>query len=229
MKRTLKLVLVTLLVSTMLSGCTIISGLLGGDGLDPELIVLEELNSSYLNQHSQNYMDSFIEPMTEEELEEFYMSNVESEAAWLASYFGVDYTYLDEDTASRLIAATEALYQKIKFEVISSEKTGDDYIVTVAVEPIDIITKTFTEEMFNEYAAAALNDAEMLAMDDTAFSSRVVNDMLDVLDAAMPELGYVEAIEVEIGIDVSDEGYEVSFDDIEDGFHQYIIEYNFDI
>ncbi len=228
-KTTLKIALVTLAVSLMLSGCSIISGLLGGDGLDPEFIVLEELNSSYLNQHSQTYIDSFADPVTEEELEEFYLYNVDNEAKWLATYFGVDHTYLDDDTYSRLFDAADALYQKIKFEVVSSEKEADDYVVTVLVSPIDIITKTFTEDFFNEYAEAALNDEEMLAMDDVAFSSKVVNDMLDILEEVMPELDYLEPISVEIGIDISDTAYEVIQNDILEGFHQYTIDYDFDM
>ncbi len=222
-KTTLKLALVTLLVATMLSGCSIISGLLGGDSLDPELIVDEELQSFYFNEHSENYINSFVDVVTLEDLENRYYENIAAEAQYIAGHFGIDVEFISDETSLRLIELTEKLSSNIKYEITGSESTGDDYVVTVSVEPILTMTSTFTEEYFDEYAVAVSNDAEMLAMDEATLSDTIMNDFLDVLDEALNAVEYGDAVEVEIDIDVSDDGYEVKYD----AFHMSTIEYSF--
>ncbi len=178
----------------LLNGCSF--------GMDAAKYTELELNSVYLNDHDQEYRNMF-ETTDIEEFETIYYDGVNLEVEFLAEYTGTYYEELTDETINRAVDIYDEIYSHSKFQV---EATDDQSIVKVTISPIDIITKTVTDESVN-----AIYD-QVLTMNytDTELENAYFNSILDLIEQELDNIGYLEDVELNVTVDFVSSYYEIS-------------------
>lgn len=134
------IVLLAAIVSLFsLTGCNILAALSGAADFDAALYIKGNLESMYLGQFDDDYLD--IVDATKEDLEESHLYNVEYEYyEYFSKYFSVATDYISDETNQKGIDLVKEIYSHSRFKVDSSTKAQDgSFNVTVTISPITII------------------------------------------------------------------------------------------
>lgn len=178
-------------LAVMLTAC--------GGGLsegDVATYVQGELDCTYKGQYSQEYLD-LVEGMTEESARQQYEDNAQAEAQRLLSYLDV-YSPTDQvnERAAQLV---KDIYASAQYTVGEGNKLqGGDFAVEVTLSPIELFhlipDETYSQvwtEICEEngttpdLAITSLSDAEYQVLDE-----QYANQMMDQLEAVLPQLTY---------------------------------------
>lgn len=152
---------------------------------------------------------------TQEEAEEVYQSQVDYVKELICYQYAVEIDYVSEKTLDGYEALAKDIMAKVKYTVDPAEKSGDSYHITVNCEPIDLwdITYDTVEEFYNgEFGDRynAVTTEEELAELEEEYAVEV----LDIVTAALPEMGYGDVQTKIVEITVDEDGmYGISDDD----------------
>ena len=187
----------------------------GGDVTPEEAMayVKGELDSSYLGQYNEDYLE-LMDLTAEEAEEQNYVWNTEAEADIMMEAFEM---YPSEETTTKMVELVKEIYSHSKYEVQSATKGEDgSYLVTVSIEPIDILVQ-YTDNydlppVWSEACAAhgvtaqeqidAMSDAEYEALEQT-----YADAIIEGIQGLMPNLGYEPAQSVVIQLKLEDNVY----------------------
>ncbi len=192
----------------LLNGCSF--------GMDAVTYTELELKSVYLNEHDKDYRDLY-ESNDIEKFEAIYYDGVNLEVEFLAEYTETYYEELTDETLSRAVDIYDEIYSHSKFKV---EATDDQNIVKVTISPIDIITKTVTEENVN----AIYDQLLLMSYTNTQLENAYFNGILDLIEKELDNIGYLEEVELNINVDFVNSYYEISEEEFTN-IDTYIIGY----
>lgn len=198
-------------------------------------LVKWDLDSVYLNQHDEKYLEMC--GLTKEEAEENYVLGVEYEASFFAYYWGitdevnVTYTDLEEELQNSIYEICDTLSKSAKYEVKSSAKQEDGtYSVKVTVEPIDVMERAYglydSDEAVNAFFAKTENvDYETISDEEyLALCNEYGYIIVDLVKGLIPDLGYLEAKSLNIQVEEIDNLWTLNEDDMA-SFNEYYISY----
>ena len=159
---------------------------------DATVYVQGVLDSTYLGQVSQEYVD-VVEDMTEEDAQQDYADNLEIEADYMLSFLAVDMP--TEAVTQRARELVGEIYSHAKYPVAQApELSTGDVAVEVTVSPIEImpqITETFMQETWyavqDEYG---ITTEEQLDAQYQELDEAYANALLDQLESLIPQITY---------------------------------------
>ncbi len=193
MKKSGKVLLLTLAIilafSLMLSGCgkeepsdfakTHVQGLLDG---------------MYKGQYNKDLGE--VSDVTKEDIEDMYELNIELEAEWFVDYFELADLFEVGEVSEESMDSIEEFYKKVyakaKYEVHSSVKQDENYLIDVDVYPIDIIEKFHEEDsdkLFDDFLAR-IEAGEFDELSDEEVNDEFIKSMLEMLEARIEKIGY---------------------------------------
>lgn len=173
------------------------------------------LNNVYYGD-SEGYRE-FVD-ISEEEAKQEYERGLQVETDFLLSTFGVE--NISEETHRQFDDFYRDVYQKAKFKVSLKEKLEDGYKVEVVISPIDIIAKT-RDDADNAFDTALDQGADS----EAELHERIAKAVLQVLDSAKDDYGYLEDETVIVTIKKDEDGYWAFNDEDFNEVDSYIIAY----
>ena len=190
MKRIICTVICAVMLICSLTGCM--------PTFDAQAYVQGNIDLVYLNKISDSYLQTVTN--TKEELESIYEQGIEVEADYFVSYFYIDLELAPEDTMDRIKELYKEIYSHSKYEVGEAVKSGDDYLVSVTIHPIDIIQKVVTED-WEAFEEEYVNNAEQLAtMTDEECEKLWVDSVFELVENRLATIGYLEPQTISIQV-----------------------------
>ena len=201
-------VLALCLSLTLLVGC--------GSSYTARELVEDTLNLYYLDQPSEAYM--MMLGLTEDEAHQRFEDWLNMEIPFFCGLYEVELDSCEPQIEPQIAELYHKIYAHSKFEVGETTKTGDDYSVSVTIWPIDILQKVYDNEM--EGFAADLSEkiasGNYDALTDEEFETLWAQGVIDLVNAHLDELDYLEAQTMEIRVEKdSDNVYSVNVTDFQ--------------
>lgn len=188
----------------------------GLTALDAADYVKGLLDETYLGLFHEGYLESV--GITEEEARANYENGLEVEYEYFTYYFDMNTEYLTEETHAAVVDLLADIYQHSKYQVKTTTKHDDGFVVEVVVEPIDIIplvVENYMEGYSAAFAAsyADIDQAAVAAMSETeqdafwtVYENDWANGVVELFRAHMEELGHLEAETIMAQFKPDDEG-----------------------
>ncbi len=225
----LSFIFVVLCILVCFVSCSLFSG------FDAKGLIQGNLDSVFLNKHSDEYLNMV--NLTKEEAQAEYQSGLQIEAQYFASYWGIveeefgeTYEELDEELKNNIVALLDKIYSYTKYEIGEVTSSSEQYTVEVIVYPIDIYEKALNEiedyapyiSFWNKYAdidISSLSDAEY-----AAYTTEYGNIIVDLVKTQLSNVGYKDAKSFAIRIDLIDDMWSINQEDF-NTFDSHVIYY----
>lgn len=210
--------------TSALTGCQILEKV-----ADEMVISMVEwdLNSTYLNQHNEEYLK--LCDVTKEQAEADYLDGIAIDVENFCYYWGIidgetmTMESVDPELNTRLTTLMDTISQKIKFEVQSASAMDDSsYSVKVVLSPIDIMDQANTIYEANTYQP--LNDfwAKTETVDYDSISDEEYIELcneygfiiLEMVEEQLPNLGYMDEKSLLIQVESVNDVWEFNEDDM---------------
>lgn len=189
-----------------LAGCS----LLGNSKKTYANYVTSLLDANYKADFT-NYMK--ITKATEEEAQSVYDDGIDYLADALMTAYGIK-DVEGSDIKDQFKTLAKDVYNHAGYEVSNVTNTDGTYTVTVTIYPIDLLLITYDdvvayiENMNKRVAAGDYNDYEL-----DAYETEYAQGILDILTAAVPNIGNGDGVDVTVTIQDNGEYYYISDDD----------------
>ena len=195
----------------VLCGCGSLSLNLGGGEADRmKNYVQGYLDLTYLGQANDDYLQEM--DLTEEEAQERYEQGLQVEVEFFENAIGI-FDYPTDEITQRLTDLYKEIYSHSDYTVVSSNKMDSgNYVVEVAVRPIDIMTN-FTSDDFQEIFEQVLADMgvtsqeQLEAMSEEDYQKAdnlYAEKVLDLVESQMANIGNGE--EESYTVQITDDG-----------------------
>lgn len=189
--------LCVLLAAVLLVGC-------GKATYDPKVQVQGNLDAQYLNKYSEDYLKTAVN--TKEELDRIYEKGLELEAEYFINYFDIRIDQCPDGTKDRIIRLYRNIYAKSKYEVGDAAKSGENYLVSVTIYPIDIFKKIIDEDM-DPLMDNWRKDDTLYNITDEELETEWADRVIKMCEARLGSIGYLEPETVSVQIIKNEEGY----------------------
>jgi len=212
------------ILSMLLTGC----GNLFGTSFDAAKYVKGNIDSIYLGVFSKEFMDIVVD--TEAELKEQHELGLQAEAEFFMHYFDIADDALTDDMRKEIIEMYRQIYTHSRYEVGEATKSGDTYLVSVTIYPMDIMSRIVEEDVepFMDLWIARDGAGEFDNMSIEDIERVWARDIIDLVKARINSIGYLDpqTISVQVNLNKSN-GQEVWIIDDHDfsRIDAYIIAY----
>jgi len=212
MKKITKWLALSLIVCVMavsLTGCSAT--------FDASAFIQGNLDSLFLGTVSEEFLN--IVSDTEESLMQSHEAVLQVEAEYFFSFFDIVEDFIPPDMKGEVIEMYRQIFSNAKYEIGEATQTGDDYLVTVTIYPIDIIQKVLDD--FDDFLSAWYDRQEYGDFEDLSveeFETLWARDVINLAKTKVGNIGYLEPETISVRIiSQSSDGsnyYTISEDDM---------------
>lgn len=136
------------------------------------------------------------------------------EQAYFASYFDIDLTKCSEETGQRIIDLYRKLFPQGKYEVGTSTQSGDSYLVSLTIMPMDIVRQV-REKDWQQFQLDWVADYEDLyEMEPEELEEEWASRILELFEARLDDVEYLEPETISIQIVQQEGAYRISETDV---------------
>lgn len=205
-KRIILTVIISALMVTGLSGCSVLSLF---NSFDASKYVLG-LMDAYYKGVFENYLDQTED--TQENAQKVYDDVMKAKAEAFAAYAGVG---MNEDSEPVFNEFAKKIYSQVKYEVKEAVKTKEGFTVDIVISPILVLESI--EEQYNKYLEDfnARNDAfEFSDWTDEEYDKEFERGVLEIFKNNQDNIQYGEDVTVTVSVVLEGKTYNVSEADI---------------
>lgn len=177
-------------------------------------LVQGNLNLIYLNQYTQEYLDSV--GLTPEQAEEQYEQGIEVETEYFANYFNILLDSCSDGIEEQIEDLYHQIYAHSKFEVGAATWDGSAYCVELTVYPIDIIQTVVNEdaETFTANWQTRGEAGEFDSMSDEEYETTWAQEVINLVSARLGGIGNLEPQTITVHVEPNASGvYSINDDD----------------
>lgn len=208
MKRMMKSVLAVLLLAAILSGLCAC----GGTKIDAEAFTDQAMQARLTGEADEEYAK--LAGIKKDDVAAAYEQVLKDEQAYFASYFDIDLSLCSEETAQRIIGLYRKLFPKGEYEVGVSTQSGESYLVSLTLMPMDIVRQV-REKDWQQFQMDWVADYERLyEMEPAELEEEWANRILDLFDERLDSVGYLEPETISIQIVQQEGAYRISETDV---------------
>lgn len=199
-------VVLVLVVMLSLTGCSLF-----GNGKKQYASYVKSLLDVNYKAEFTDYMK--ITGSTQEEAQKVYDDGITYLAEALMTAYGIN-DVEGSDIKTRFADLAKEIYSHASYEITETTKTDGVFQVTVTIYPIDILVITYDdvvayiEDINGRVTAGEYNDYEL-----EDYETEYAQGILDILTAALPNIGNKEGVTVTVTILDNGEYYYISDDD----------------
>jgi uncharacterized Zn finger protein len=191
-----RLLAVACILAVCLFGC-------GSPSFDAAMYVKGTLDATYLGAAEKSYLE--ITDSTAEEITATYLVSMEIETDYFLRYFEIEEDYIPSSFVSEVIEMYKQIYAKSKYEIGDVSKSGDNYLVSVTIHPIDIIEKVIDNDIdgiINDFYDRADN-GDFDDKTDEEIETVWARNVIDAVKARVGSIGYLspETISVQVVVE----------------------------
>lgn len=177
-------------------------------------LVQGNLNLIYLNQYTQEYLDSV--GLTPEQADEQYEQGIEVETEYFANYFNILLDSCSDGIEEQIEDLYHQIYAHSKFEVGAATWDGSAYCVELTVYPIDIIQTVVNEdaETFTTNWQTRGEAGEFDSMSDEEYETTWAQEVINLVSARLGGIGNLEPQTITVHVEPNASGvYSINDDD----------------
>lgn len=185
------LLLVVCLLAGLLSAC--------GSSKDMNDFAKDALDARYLGVYSDLYLKKA--GLKESEARADRQTALQEEAQAFAKAFDIDWELCGEKQQNRAVKLMDKLLAKAQYEVSSVSRSGDSYLVTLSVTPLDLVSRLRDEvwesvqlDWLADYSNLADMEPEELEVE---WAKRILSAAEDLLDTA----GYLPQEDITVQVE----------------------------
>lgn len=193
-KKSIITVIISILLVTLLNGCSTISLLTQGE-FDASGYVQGIMDASYKGE-----FDKYIKLTqdTEENAKTAYEAVMETKAVGLANYTAVT---LNDEMKVKFIEYSKQIYQKAKYEVSDAKKTDKGFTVDIAISPMLVLQSISNEGKdyvadFNEKNA----NGDFAELSDDEFAAEYGKGIMQIFENNIPTIQYDEPVTITVNV-----------------------------
>lgn len=150
-----------------------------------------------------------------DEVKKAFEQTLLDEADVFASYFDIDLKQCSDGIRTRIVEMYRTLLAKGKYETGVFTRSGDSYLVSLTITPMDIV-KQVREQDWQQFQRDWVADYDILyEMEQAELEEEWATRILALFDGRMDSIGYLEPETISIQIVRQDGGYRISETDIE--------------
>ena len=143
-----------------------------------------------------------------------YEQVLKDEQAYFADYFDIDLAKCSEETGQRIIDLYRKLFPKGKYEIGASTQSGDSYLVSLTLMPMDIVRQV-REKDWQQFQLDWVADYERLYdMEPEELEEEWANRILDMFEERLDSVDYLEPETISIQIVQQEGAYRISETDV---------------
>lgn len=172
------LLLVVCLLAGLLSAC--------GSSKDMNAFAKDALDARYLGVYSDLYLKKA--GLKESEAKAERQTALQEEAEAFAKAFDIDWELCGEKQQSRTVKLMDKLLAQAQYEVSTVNRSGDSYLVTLTITPLDLVSRLRDEawetvqlNWLADYSNLADMEPEELEVEWAKRILRVAEDLLDTV------------------------------------------------
>lgn len=202
MKKVLALLLGAMLCLSVLAGC--------GSSFDAGNLVQGNLDLIYLNKYTNSYLESV--DMTKDEADNEYESGIAVEVDYFIDYFYLDMDYCDASVEDQIAELYREIYDHSKYEVGEVTKSGDNYLVSLTIYPIDVISKVVEEDWetfcteWTDEMTEKVNNGEVDAEDSVAIENSWAQGVIALVKSRLDSVGYLNPQTISVQVVSNENG-----------------------
>ena len=208
MKKLMRGLLTCILIAALLTGLCAC----GGSKIDAEAFTEQAMHARLTGEAEEEYAK--LAGIKKEDAAAAYEQVLKEEQAYFASYFDIDLSLCSEATEQRILDMYRKLFPKGKYEVGASTQSGDSYLVSLTLMPMDIVRQV-REKDWQQFQLDWVGDYERLyEMEPPEMEEEWANRILDLFEARLDSVEYLEPETISIQIVQQENAYRISETDI---------------
>jgi hypothetical protein len=195
------------IVVLLMAAATCVTLLTGCSSISAKVLVQGNLDTIYLNQYDEDYIN--LVNSTAEELGKEYEEGIGVEVEYFAEYFDIDLSLCGDSYRTEIDNMLRRIYMFSKYEVGSESKNGETYLVEVTIYPIDIISKIMDEdaEDFTEKWQSRVENGEFDNSTEEEVEQTWAREIIDMVDARINSIGYLDPQTISVQVTKDDDDY----------------------
>lgn len=190
-KRVISVLLVCIIVISI-SGCSGLKNLFSKKSFNAGLFVKGCMDSRYLGQVDDEYLKNI--DISKQAILDSYEDNLAFEAELFFIKFDIASDSIDSGYKEEVIELYRTILSKSKYEIGNTVKSGDNYLVSVTIYPIDVF-KQLVEEDRNDFLDKWNNrydSGEFDSKNDSEIAVEWANSILGLVRDRADKIGYLE-------------------------------------
>lgn len=200
MKHTLKKLLALMLAASM---CALV--LAGCGSFSATDLVKNNLDLIYLDQYTDDYLKKT--GLTKEEAHQRYEDGIQVEVQTFAGYFNIDLDRCDAAVADQIADLYHQIYTHSKYEVGDSTASGDTYLVSLTIYPMDIIDQAMAHSGdFGTTWQQRVNSGEFNDLSEEEYETAWAQAILDLVSGQLDSIGYLDPQTISVQVTKDDDG-----------------------
>ena len=208
MKKQMKKLFTFVLLGALLAGLCAC----GGSSLDAEAFTDQAMQARLTGKAEEDYAK--LAGIKKEDAAAAYEQVLTDERDYFASYVDIDLSLCSEETGQRIIDLYRKLFPKGKYEVGASTQSGDSYLVSLTVMPMDIVRQV-REKDWQQFQLDWVADYESLyEMEPAEMEEEWADRILNMFEARLDSVDYLEPETISIQIVQQEGAYRISETDV---------------
>ena len=182
--------------------------LLGGCGqYDAAAMLKGNLDVMYLGQYTAEYLQAV--DLSADEADAAYENGLLTSAKSFAHNYDIDWDLLSDETRERVVDLQRELYRHSKYTVGEAVADGEDYLVELTVQPLDVYAKFLAEDAEGLLAdrQQRLDAGELAELDAQQLEEDWAQSILSLMEQRLDAVGYLPAETITVRIAPDEDGY----------------------
>jgi len=204
-KKRLALCLSAALLVCLLCSC-------GGAKIEADSFTEQALSAHFTGESDDEYKE--LAGLTSDGAGEAYEQVLKDEADYFADYFDIDLNHISEKTYSRIVELYRTLLAKASYEVGEYTESGDGYLVSLTIAPMDIVQQVRNQDWASFQQQWIADYADLYEMEKDEFEEEWADRVLDLFDARINTVGYLDSETISIQIVKNDKSFAIESADV---------------
>jgi len=224
MKKITGVFALVIILALLFTGCDLF-----GSSFNAADFVKGNIDSIYLGVHGKNFVDMVVD--SEADLVAAHEEGLRVEADFFMQFFEIEAEYIPNAMINEIVELFREIYTHSKYEVGNAVKSGDTYLVSITIHPIDIIQNILENdfEPFLEDWYEMGDRGEFEEMSPEEFESKWARGIIDMIRGRMRSIGHLDPVTISVQVVLSTANRQNSYTIDEADFSRidaYIIAYS---
>ena len=184
-----------------------------GGSIDASAFTEQALSARFTGESDESYKE--LANLNDTTAEEAYEQVLQDEADYFAEYFDINLELCSEETRDKIVSMYRTLLAKASYQVGVSTPSGEGYLVSVTIAPMDIVQR-IRDEKWDSFQQDWIGDyADLYEMDEQELEQTWADRILEMFDGYLSKVDYLEEETISIQITRNDGAYVISDTDIQ--------------
>ena len=174
---------------------------------DAAAMLKGNLDVMYLGQYTAEYLQAV--DLSADKADAAYENGLLTSAKSFAHNYDIDWDLLSDETRERVVNLQRELYRHSKYTIGEAVADGENYLVKLTVQPLDVYAKFLAEDAEGLLAdrQQRLDAGELAELDTQQLEENWTQSILSLMEQRLNAVGYLPAETITVRIAPDEDGY----------------------